>query len=425
MKRPAFSPLCKLGAIAILMMVMVSGCFEQNPRSLSKGSTPSAPTGGKGSQSETVTVGGGSDGGGNLIHGKPIEDWARQWNKDRDFHEAYQELLGKLIPLLRQHPFPDKDQRQWHLANFLQSALEQKQWYFVPGPLSAVPQTLTGSVVATSQGALQGHKRVWVDIDLWSKMTVDARATLILHEAVMGLKVLQFQSDRTQCEWAYLQNTPTCSEELDSETRPIQLTAKDYQDVQQNVLTLKSYIAGEQSLDTNFWYNLDENFSYTFPWFDHLIDISKNRFIDIVQTSLRTNNQPRFGLDLGKKSLTSCEWTVNFTGSLMDIKLKASGKELHLHLNLPESWQTPRRQIFNDKGRLVTLMTAPEKVGVGNFKTYLLSFVLTTNDWQGLDIYESSCSDKDCRDSSPVSINGGLNLYCSSSPLNEWLKPKN
>lgn len=410
MKQPVFSPLCKLGTIAILMMVMVSGCFEQNPRPLSKGLTPSAPTGG------------GSDGGGNLIHGKPIEDWARHWNNDREFREAYQEQLGKLILLLRQYPNPDKDQRPMYLANFLQSTLEQKHWYFVPGPLNAVPQTLTGSVVATSQGALQGHERVWVDIDLWNTMTVSARATLILHEAVMGLKVLQFQSDRAQCEWAYLQNTPTCSEELDSETRPIQLTAKDYQDVQQNVLTLKSYIAGEQGLDSNFWYNLEENFSYTFPWFDELIDISKDRFVYIVQTSLRANNLPHFGLDLRKKSLTSCEWNVNFTGSLMDIKLNANGEELNLHLHLPESWRSPRRQIFSDKGRLVALMTDPEKVGVGNFKTYLLSFILTTNDWQGLYIDESSCSDKDCRHSTPASINGGLSLYCSSSPLNQWLK---
>lgn len=136
----------------------------------------------------TTGMGGGDLGGGNGILGKPLETYRIRIDHTEEFRDFLQPVLmrvEKKLPLLALE--------MWHV-------IQRRAWYFVPVKLQTLPADLIAVGFATEQLALQTHQSVWFDMDEFRKMDRRARAQLLLHEVVMGLKILNFSSYSDQCE---------------------------------------------------------------------------------------------------------------------------------------------------------------------------------------------------------------------------------
>lgn len=135
-----------------------------------------------------ASLGGGDLGGGNGILGKPLETYRVRIDRTEEFREFIQPVLQRVegkLPLLALE--------MWHVV-------QRRAWYFVPVKLQTLPADLIAVGFPTEQLALQTHQSVWFDFAEFLKMDRRARAQLLLHEIVMGLKILNFASYGDQCE---------------------------------------------------------------------------------------------------------------------------------------------------------------------------------------------------------------------------------
>lgn len=80
------------------------------------------------------------------------------------------------------------------LAADMLHLLKNRGWYFVPGELNRIPSSRIGVAFATDQLALQNLREVWFNQLLYTPMETSDRKNLIVHELVMGLRLLTFSN---------------------------------------------------------------------------------------------------------------------------------------------------------------------------------------------------------------------------------------
>jgi len=128
----------------------------------------------------------GDSGGGNSYKGRPLESYIR----DVTTLPTFQSQLGLVMKSL--------EDRDPGLAKIIHSILK-KNWYFIRGDLQGLPQGKIGSAVPTEQVALQTFQDVWINTDLFDPMKPEDQGKLILHEILMGLRLMKLDSDHNQC----------------------------------------------------------------------------------------------------------------------------------------------------------------------------------------------------------------------------------
>jgi hypothetical protein len=126
-------------------------------------------------------------GGGNGIDKKTLEDLRREPKQ----LPAYELLKANVLDKL-QGRFPA-------LAADLYHVLEFRGWYFIPEALSVLPPTEIGVYFPTKQMALQNRRSIYLDDLIFSTMEVESQATLMLHEMVMGVQLLNYTGELDQC----------------------------------------------------------------------------------------------------------------------------------------------------------------------------------------------------------------------------------
>ena len=126
-------------------------------------------------------------GGGNGINGKPLESFRVDLTQQDSYLRVQKDVINKLIVR-----FPK-------LAADLMHISEERAWYFVPVELRNLPASRIGVSFKTDQFALQKLKEVWVDDLLFTKMAPHEQETLILHELIMGVRLLEFTNLLDQC----------------------------------------------------------------------------------------------------------------------------------------------------------------------------------------------------------------------------------
>lgn len=126
-------------------------------------------------------------GGGNGLDGKPLESF----RVDLTQQASYQRVRANVIEKLKTS-FPK-------LAADLIHISEERAWYLIPTELRNLPAARIGVSFKTDQIALQKLKEVWVNDLLFSKMEPRQQETLVLHELVMGVRLLQFTNLLDQC----------------------------------------------------------------------------------------------------------------------------------------------------------------------------------------------------------------------------------
>lgn len=186
---------------------------------------------GPGEGAQAQVRGTGDSGGGNSYKGKPLESYIQN-------PSGLPSVRANILPV--QNALHENHQ---DLEKIFFTMLNQKAWYFVPGPLRGLPNDKIGSAVPTDQVALQDFDAVWVDADIFGKMSDDDQSKLVLHEVLMGLKLLRFDSYRHSC-LALAPDRTLCDGASDTKMgSPSDLTETDYAEIRSTVPEIfRSYL---------------------------------------------------------------------------------------------------------------------------------------------------------------------------------------
>jgi hypothetical protein len=169
---------CTMGGSTDITHVKTPTNAPQQPNL--PGSPAPGPLGGNG----TVT-----SGGGNGVDGSAVE--LRAVNI-----ENLPEFKSLVLPTLRKMSAGQPDV----LVAYLMWTVRQKAWYFIPYSLDTLPQQKTHLSFRSDQLAIHTEREIFIDANAYQKTSLKARATLLLHEMVMGARLLMKKPARAQCE---------------------------------------------------------------------------------------------------------------------------------------------------------------------------------------------------------------------------------
>lgn len=189
--------------------------------------------------------GGQDSGGGDCVKSSaqcfPIEDFRVEIRTQPAFSQVLTPIIEALAAL---HP---------RLAADLHHISQERTWYRLPVALDALPYEIKGISFASQQMALQNLKAVFIDDNLYGPNTATSQAKLVLHELLMGVRLMEYQSDLDRCfagaaqqllkggtreAWKEKRNHCYKSQNPLATGREINLTKVDYE----NVRTLTSKI---------------------------------------------------------------------------------------------------------------------------------------------------------------------------------------
>lgn len=175
--------------------------------------SPTAASGG------VVAQGTADSGGGNTFKGKPIESYAV---KLREL-PAFKSVVLPVVDGFRYHT-------GLHVA--VETLLKHKMWYLIPGKLDTLPKEKIGTAIATDQAALQDFKQVWINSEIYDAMSEEDQGRLLLHEILIGLRILKFDSLKEEClRWSRDQYEVCGSYGDEVRGKPSDLTPDDYAQV--------------------------------------------------------------------------------------------------------------------------------------------------------------------------------------------------
>jgi len=210
--------------------------------------------------------GGQDSGGGNVIDGKVLESYL----VDPATLPGFARIAPQLDTLRA-----NRDTR------ILVDGSLRKNWYFVPGPLSALSAEQIGATVATEQAARQDLRAIWIDRTLFLKLSEDQQAALLLHEMIMGMRLFKLDSPYFQCKVIFWDSLPNACDEYSRQARgrPLDLTAHDYDAIRLIVRTLLD----RPDLPTKDLLRLFNDGGFAFNDFTFRLPLRTPRLADLLQ----------------------------------------------------------------------------------------------------------------------------------------------
>ncbi|MCB0369189.1 MAG: hypothetical protein KDD45_06960, partial [Bdellovibrionales bacterium] len=199
--------------ITVAGMTIIVSCTPhgQSPSGISKIQPPLSPPEVQG------TV---DSGGGNTFKGRPLESYAINIRELTAFKEG-------INPILESNGLQGS-----FLKNVLNWIIDNKTWYLIPSELTQLPSEKIASAVGTEQAALQDFKQVWLNQNIFDMMSTHDQTLLIIHELLMGLRLLKFDSKFSECQAFRTANQEEsfCKNSYSSEIRgsPLDLSVIDY-----------------------------------------------------------------------------------------------------------------------------------------------------------------------------------------------------
>ena len=167
--------------ISVLLIVSSVACTKN----ASPGSQQAA--GGSGANPSNVD-GTYSGGGGNGINGTAIESF----HQDIASLPEFQMYIAPILERMAQSS-PDI------FVGYLNWAIHHKSWYFVPVALPNLPKEKTALAFPSDQLALHSESEIYIDQNAYLKKSRKERASLLMHELVMGARLLMKHSAKFQC----------------------------------------------------------------------------------------------------------------------------------------------------------------------------------------------------------------------------------
>lgn len=227
-------------------------------------------------------------GGANGYNGLPLESYI----KDPKALSAYQNFIKPLQSRLSRVSF---------IGQYFDYVLSHKTWYFVGNLYQTLSREQIGSAVPTDQIALQDFESVWIDQQRFSgpQMTEEEQAKVILHEILMGIKLLRFQSQKEQCLSVITNpiNAYQCDEHFDVRTgNPSHMTPTDYNEIRQTVVDLMSLQANADMKLVEDLLNRRHFSNQVFPFESY--DTSRGLDVETIRFKLKdavlSGNWPKY-----------------------------------------------------------------------------------------------------------------------------------
>ena len=163
-------------ALALCASISLLAC-QPKETVIVKDSAPAAPAPG--------TVDGG---GANGYAGRPLESYRV------DDTMAIAEVKATILPIIE-----NLKKSFVPLAADLTFVLRERNWYMIPASLDQISSVKLGVYFPTDQLAIQNFAEVWVNSKLYEQMSATDRAKLILHELVMGVRLLEGAGSLDRC----------------------------------------------------------------------------------------------------------------------------------------------------------------------------------------------------------------------------------
>lgn len=149
---------------------------------------------------ELSSNGGSHTGGGNGVQGKTLDIFIIDISSKSEFKNILAPLISKLADKVPE------------LASDLLHIARARKWYFVPVELNTLPASQIGVTFKTEQLAIHKKETIWVSTVRYDEMNEADKAALLLHEMVMGVRLLDLQEALDQClaktQIYFLKNQP-------------------------------------------------------------------------------------------------------------------------------------------------------------------------------------------------------------------------
>jgi hypothetical protein len=233
-------------------------------------------------------------GGGNTFMGKPLEAYVVDVRRLQAFDDF-------IRPIIESNALQGS-----RLKNAFDSIIDKKSWYFVPSELKQLPSEKIASAVGADQAALQDFKQVWVNKNIFDKMSQQDQAILIVHEMLMGLRLLRFDSNLNECLAFQTEKDKDsfCQNSYSREIRgkPSDLSVADYAQIR---AAAKKIMEAGSNFSLQDWEDLLGSEGFSTEAYPFIPKSSKKVFPleklgRMVQTSKLTQSWPTFGYDFNK-----------------------------------------------------------------------------------------------------------------------------
>jgi hypothetical protein len=422
-------------ALAVLTLTIFVSCTSQHrsgpggPSSQNEtppSAVPSAPR-----SQGTVDSGGG----GNTYEGRPLESYIQ---KITDL-PAYKNQIAPILANLESNN---------RLAMAFTSMVEGKTWYLIPGDLNKLPDTKIGSAVATEQAALQDFKQVWLNTKIFDAMKEDDQAKLILHEILIGLRILQFDSAKEECQRFYPDAVGKChSLSTVASGRPTDLSKEDYALVRSVGGTVYGKFP-EFRQKRDAWLKQIEDwlskagFQFRYYQLDRLMSdrkISRTEFLKMLDEAMVLGLKTSHGYDVGQllkvypelkdhvmtpkgpyiwTSTSRCQIDIQMDGKTVWFRFASGDRRIEKRFAI-ENYQmilTDNEALTGEWVSSVGLRSEPQSEPAKYPKgspNYAVDLEFVGQEIRNVSIYQSTCLSDGC--SSESGIDGGLpHFFCSS-----------
>lgn len=283
--------------MATILLTFSVSCQRRGQSNGSPGNpgTPSSPSdtntpSGTPTPGPIASPGTADSGGGNTFLGKPLESYKV---KIQDL-EAYKKILA---PIIESEKIKGRTTGQG-----ISYVLNKKTWYMIPSELAKLSAEQIGAAVGGEQAALQDFKQVWINSLIFDKMNVKDQAILIVHEIMMGLRLLKLDKPTISClayqtEFAATNQPRDCYGHNDDKAigKPSDLSKDDYSQIRS--ATTQIIEAGETLTEDGWKAILAAN---GFIKMSPKKIISLNDLSEMVESSKLMKTWPQYGFDLGK-----------------------------------------------------------------------------------------------------------------------------
>lgn len=229
-------------------------------------SSPGAPGG---AQTRSQLEGPITSGGGNGLDGRMTE----MYSKDIQTLPEYRRYIVPVLRRLTQN-------RTDVLVAYLRWAANNKAWYFVPEKLPSLPkERIALAFKSTDQLALHSDKEIFIDEPAYRAQTDREKAFLLLHEMVMGARLLMKKAPIKQCSiLSGSLESSSCKDpeilklaamdaQYDPKEEQIILNGRDHESVRAMTVYL---MEPKRTLDGASIAALRSRLEFNFPW-DHLL----------------------------------------------------------------------------------------------------------------------------------------------------------
>ena len=164
------------------------------------------------------------------------------------------------------------------------------------------------------------------------------QADLIMHEMLMGFRLLKFDSSYAQCR-AFAPRLDYCDQNLKTPRgKPSDLTEQDYKDIRRTTVEIFNFPPKASQEDWEDFFAV-RNFGNDFKFLRRKIDnesLQPAEFLKRIQEAALTGHTPKYGISvendytIRKKESCSVQLDVDSNSKRVELKVKrASGAEFH------------------------------------------------------------------------------------------------